>query len=414
MDEIEAFNKLVEAHQRKRIKAEDKATLELLQLLERSRKRTSARLLDAGDGSRAHLAALLKEIDKTIDELSDKLEAEAREAFSGSYRMGIATAIAEIRIFEPDLRIVVPAVPVRVIEILHEKNIDHLQALTDQLRRDAKAEIEMGVIEGRPYADIIRRVSAPEGSLFRVPYASAMRTVRQTVGESYNQARLETIKRTAKHVPGMGKAWLSRLKDSTSICTELHGQKVAANEMFDWRDGRWRGHQPWAVWQDADPKYHVCHSVIVPWAPHWPRNPKLEPITREGRKAQASQVVDLLRSGKVKEVSVARLDPDLAKNIGAKVRNVMLSRATLEKNLAHHPELPERIYNSIPEVLDKAHLVVQDGARSLVFFKYEERLVHMALKSTQSGKGVFVTSIRYTDEKDVERVKRRGKVIREK
>jgi len=58
-------------------------------------------------------------------------------------------------------------------------------------------------------------------------------------------------------------------------------------------------------------------------------------------------------------------------------------------------------------------VVVQDGPNTLVFINISDKIYHVAVKATQTGKGLFATSLRITHEKEVERVKRVGKVVRE-
>lgn len=118
--------------------------------------------------------------------------------------------------------------------------------------------------------------------------------------------------------------------------------------------------------------------------------------------------------GKIKgEFPVAVLSIDFRKMIGADVQAVFLSTQTLKKNQNHHPELTLTDYQSIPDVIRNAQLVIQDGKQTMVFIRKNNKWFHAAIKSTATGKGLFLTSFRYTENRDVERMKKKGNILRD-
>lgn len=110
---------------------------------------------------------------------------------------------------------------------------------------------------------------------------------------------------------------------------------------------------------------------------------------------------------------VAVLDPDYKAAIGSGSQAVYLSDESLAKNVAGHPELGLEAYQSLPQVIQDAQLVVQDGSNTFVFFKKGEDFYFGAVKATQSGKKNFLTSFRSARASDVEAIKKKGKVLKD-
>ena len=101
----------------------------------------------------------------------------------------------------------------------------------------------------------------------------------------------------------------------------------------------------------------------------------------------------------------------LANILSTKTRTVTLSNDTLAKNLRHHPELTESEYVMLDDIVGKSHFVAKDGNKTvaIVLDKDSKRLYHYALKSTSSGKGLFLTSFRRTRIKQVNRLREKNK-----
>ena len=108
---------------------------------------------------------------------------------------------------------------------------------------------------------------------------------------------------------------------------------------------------------------------------------------------------------------VAVLDEQFQATIGAKRQTVYLSDQTLAKNLAAHPELGIADYQQLPQLIARAQLIVQDGDQSLVFVKRGDQVYHAAIKATRSGESLFLTSFRFSSAADMERIKKKGKVL---
>lgn len=110
---------------------------------------------------------------------------------------------------------------------------------------------------------------------------------------------------------------------------------------------------------------------------------------------------------------VALVDDDLAEAIGAQTRVVQLSVDSFTKNRDHHPEMTAKDYIALPGIVKRAQLVVQDGDRTLVFLNQGEKTYFGAIKSTQTGKSLFLTSFHYARPEEVNRMIKMGKVLRD-
>lgn len=109
---------------------------------------------------------------------------------------------------------------------------------------------------------------------------------------------------------------------------------------------------------------------------------------------------------------VGYVDDSLADAIGATVRRVDLSRETVIKQLANHPELTTDEYRLIPDMMAFGR-VVQDGKRTLALHHQAGELYYAAMKATQSGQAMFVMSFRRANMNDVKRVSAKGEIIRD-
>ena len=121
-------------------------------------------------------------------------------------------------------------------------------------------------------------------------------------------------------------------------------------------------------------------------------------------------------SGKsAEDFPVAVLDKPYRELIGSKNQTVWLSKQTLWKNKKHAQEgLEINDYLKLPDIIENADLVVQDGDQTMVFIKLDDKLYHAAIKSTQTGLRLFLTSFRLTSTADMQRIRKKGKVLRDR
>lgn len=108
---------------------------------------------------------------------------------------------------------------------------------------------------------------------------------------------------------------------------------------------------------------------------------------------------------------VLRLPDAAAGAIGARNPVAVLSPESLAKNLREHPDIGPAQYRLLPELGAAPELVVQDGDSSVVIIRRDGALFWAAVKATRTGKASFVTSFRRTNEVDISRLLRRGKIV---
>lgn len=108
---------------------------------------------------------------------------------------------------------------------------------------------------------------------------------------------------------------------------------------------------------------------------------------------------------------VTRIDDAAAAAIGAKSRVAVFSAESARKNLQAHPDLTSEDYDRLLDIGTRPTVIVQDGERTVVVVRREQRIYRAAIKATQTGKATFVTSFRLASERDIATLVRRGKVV---
>lgn len=109
---------------------------------------------------------------------------------------------------------------------------------------------------------------------------------------------------------------------------------------------------------------------------------------------------------------VGHIDGVLAAAIGSQAREVRLSSESMRKQRENHPDLTVEEYRLLPAIT-KDGLVIQDKENVLMFFKRFDRWYRATVKGTSEGQELFLVSFHRVEEKDIRRLRRRGKVIRE-
>ena len=100
---------------------------------------------------------------------------------------------------------------------------------------------------------------------------------------------------------------------------------------------------------------------------------------------------------------------DDMKLIGATSRVVKLSDETLKKNVTRHPELLLADYQNLQAIIEKAQVIIRDSVTTLVFVKIGASTYHAAIKATQTGKALFLTSLRKTNDEEIARILKKNK-----
>lgn len=111
---------------------------------------------------------------------------------------------------------------------------------------------------------------------------------------------------------------------------------------------------------------------------------------------------------------VAVLDDVHRDLIGAQTRTVYLSDETLLKQLINRAgqNIGLQDYWRVQGVIEQASLIVRDGDLTLVFIQRDGKYYQAAVKATQSGKALFLTSFRETSLDDAKRQMGKGIVLK--
>jgi hypothetical protein len=99
---------------------------------------------------------------------------------------------------------------------------------------------------------------------------------------------------------------------------------------------------------------------------------------------------------------IAVLDRESAARIGAQGQVAVFSAASHAKQALRHPELTASDYVRVQEVIDRG-TAYQDSAVSLVFVLDEPDGLTSVVKATQSGEGLFLTSLRHLSANEAQR-----------
>jgi hypothetical protein len=109
---------------------------------------------------------------------------------------------------------------------------------------------------------------------------------------------------------------------------------------------------------------------------------------------------------------VAVLDDQYSKLIKAKSQTVFLSTDSLQKNKKEHKELTVDNYRALPSIISEAQVIIQDGDQTMVFIRVGENIYHTVIKATKDGEELYLTSFRPSNLKDIERMKKKGNVVK--
>jgi len=118
--------------------------------------------------------------------------------------------------------------------------------------------------------------------------------------------------------------------------------------------------------------------------------------------------------GKIKgDYPVAVIDNKYMSAIKSKSQAVYLSSETLGKQLREHKEIEINVYQALPEIIEKAQLVVKDRDTAFVFFTIDKEIYYGAIKTTATGQTNYITSLRKAELKDIKAIKKKGIVIKD-
>lgn len=135
------------------------------------------------------------------------------------------------------------------------------------------------------------------------------------------------------------------------------------------------------------------------------------PLTPEQRRVSQRNAIDVFMRMPVGKPEVGTVPETVRQALGAETPHVLLSDETFEKQNAHHPELSAEDYGRLPEILAKPHIIAQDGARRVVFFRRHGKDYRAALKTTQDGAETYLVSFHRTEQVAIRRALKRMTIL---
>jgi hypothetical protein len=108
---------------------------------------------------------------------------------------------------------------------------------------------------------------------------------------------------------------------------------------------------------------------------------------------------------------VMLIEEALARRAGAKDRVVRLSAETLQNQRRLFPDIVEADYRSLPGVGFDPDLVIQDGGKTLFLIRQGDDWLVALVNASRAGKPADLTSLKRIDAREVEILRRRGRVI---
>jgi hypothetical protein len=335
MDEqVDRFNRKLDAHIIDRLKREDRAALRLYRALERTREALFGRLLafeDRWGSARAYtpgyLSQVLDEINQALAELRREAVGELRHEMEQGYSLGQEQTFEEVAVFYGGFKgIFAPRLPNDALFAIIDGRASLLEGTLERIRiqllqqvrlaaaaaaDDAEAlsragasveeirdRLMVGIASGDGTRSIAKRLMAPrEGEFVRLAYKDAVLITRLGINDAFNEGHSATLRQAKETLPGLVQVWVSAKVRSTPICLGLHGQVRDIGEDFSWRG--WHGKRPPAIGQGAEPQFHLCRSRVAPHHPSWPTNPRLAPL-------DGDELAHFLSGGGFREKDIAR------------------------------------------------------------------------------------------------------------
>lgn len=322
-DGVSRYNRKLDANTARMLRNEDRGALRMYRILEDSRIELQQKLMrhmERGNQySISFYQAMIADVESVMTQMYQQASELMREEMQNAFVLGQQHLFVEVAIFETSLSVITPKMNTAILDIIVNERTDFIRRLSesvqrsmiDELRREAaiqaanrtaaenggvaaaldvdlvsaqvqgvKGALAKGFVQGDSVPQIIRRLTHPnEGTFIRMTRASAVRTVRIGMNDTYNEGRNEQLRTVHERLPHIQRAWRSALQDSTPICLHLHGQRCAVGTPFRYRG--WTGDRPPAIGAGAEPSFHLCRSCVVAWSERWPANPLLDPLSPE-------------------------------------------------------------------------------------------------------------------------------------
>lgn len=124
------------------------------------------------------------------------------------------------------------------------------------------------------------------------------------------------------------------------------------------------------------------------------------------------EVLDIVKkqSGTNPNFSVAVINDEYKQILNTNYQAVQLSEYTLSKQIIEHPELTLADYQKLPDIIERAEVITQEGKNKLVFLKDGDKYNLAVIKDTQGG--LYMATYYKTGERELKRRLKNGKILK--
>jgi hypothetical protein len=153
----------------------------------------------------------------------------------------------------------------RMVERFVPIALNDMQVATTALAGTLRRELQVGLLQGESFPDLVGRLLKVDGSVWRNGEVSAERMARRLVIHAENAARTEYIQQAAQGIPELKRQAVAAIQaNTTDTCLAVHGQIVGVDEPFTLTG------EPRFADQMMYPPFHwSCRSAVVAWHPRF-------------------------------------------------------------------------------------------------------------------------------------------------
>lgn len=143
--------------------------------------------------------------------------------------------------------------------------LSDMQVGTAALAGTLRRELQVGLIQGESFPDLVGRLLKVDGSVWRNGEVSAERMARRLVIHAENAARTEYIQQAAQGIPELKRQAVAVIQgNTTDCCLRVHGQIVGINEPFTLTG------EPRFADKLMHPPFHwSCRTAAAAWHPRF-------------------------------------------------------------------------------------------------------------------------------------------------